>query len=78
MPMQKTWVQTLGWEDPLEKEMTTNSSILAWEISWTGESSKLSFTRSQRVRYDLATKQQQQQVILCLMIIGMKIQFDHH
>ena len=35
--MQKTWVQSLGQEDPLEKEMATNSSILAWEIPWTKE-----------------------------------------
>ena len=35
--MQETWVQSLGWEDPLEKEMTTHSSILAWEIPWTEE-----------------------------------------
>ena len=33
--MQETWVQSLGQEDPLEKEMTTHSSILAWEIPWT-------------------------------------------
>ena len=33
--MQETWVQFLGWEDPLEKEMATHSSILAWEIPWT-------------------------------------------
>ena len=33
--MQKTWVQSLGWEDPLEKEMATHSSILAQEIPWT-------------------------------------------
>ena len=36
-PMQETWVQSLGQEDPLEKEMATHSSILAWEISWTEE-----------------------------------------
>ena len=35
--MQETWVQSLGGEDPLEKEMTTHSSILAWEIPWTEE-----------------------------------------
>ena len=33
--MQETWVQSLSWEDPLEKEMTTHSSILAWRIPWT-------------------------------------------
>ena len=36
--MQETWVQSLGREDPLEKEMATHSSILAWEITWTEES----------------------------------------
>ena len=34
--MQETWVQSLGQEDPLEKELTTHSSIFAWEIPWTG------------------------------------------
>ena len=33
--MQESWVQSLGWEDPLEKGMATHSSILAWRISWT-------------------------------------------
>ena len=33
--MQETWVQSLGWEDPLEKGKATNSSILAWRIPWT-------------------------------------------
>ena len=37
--MQETWVQSLGQEDPLEKEMATHSSILAWEIPWTEEQS---------------------------------------
>ena len=36
--VQKTWVQFLGWEDPVEKEMATHSSILAWKILWTDES----------------------------------------
>ena len=35
--MQEMWVQSLDWEDPLEKEMATRSSILAWEIPWTEE-----------------------------------------
>ena len=39
--MQETWVQSLGWEDPLEKEMATHSSILAWRIPWTEEPSRL-------------------------------------
>ena len=37
LPMQETWVQSLGQEDPLQKEMATHSSILAWEIPWTEE-----------------------------------------
>ena len=39
--MQETWVRILGWEDPLEKEMATHSSILAWKIPWTEEPSRL-------------------------------------
>ena len=39
--MQETWVRSLGWEDPLEEEMTTHSSILAWRIPWTVEPGRL-------------------------------------
>ena len=39
--MQETWVRSLGWEDPLEKEVATHSSILAWRIPWTRESGGL-------------------------------------
>ena len=39
--MQETWIRSLGWEDPLEKEMATHSSILAWKIPWTEEPSGL-------------------------------------
>ena len=39
--MQEAWVQTQGWEDPLEKEMATHFNILAWEIPWTGELGEL-------------------------------------
>ena len=41
--MQETWVQSLGWEDPLEKGMAIQSSILAWGIPWTEESGRLQF-----------------------------------
>ena len=40
LPMQETWVWSLGWENPLEEEMATHSSILAWEIPWTEEPSR--------------------------------------
>ena len=55
---QETLFQSLGWKDPLEKEMATHSSILAWEIPWTEEPGKLQSTGLQRVRHDLATKPQ--------------------
>ena len=45
--MQEMWVQSLGWEDPREKEMATHSSILAWRIPWTEEPGRLQFTGSQ-------------------------------
>ena len=47
--MQETWVRSLGGEDPLEEEMTTCSSILAWEILWTEEPGRLQSMESQRV-----------------------------
>ena len=50
--VQKTLVQSLGWEDPLEKEMATHSSILAWKISWREEPGGLQSMGSQRVGYD--------------------------
>ena len=58
--MQETWVISLDLEDPLEKEMATHSSILAWEIPWTEEPGGLQSMGSQRIRLDLATKHQQQ------------------
>jgi len=50
--MWETWVQSLGQEDPLEKEMAIHSSILAWKIPWTEEPGGLQSMGSQRVRYD--------------------------
>ena len=50
--MQETQVQSLGREDPLEKEMATHSSILAWKIPWMEEPGGLSSMGSQRVRHD--------------------------
>ena len=53
-------------KDPLEKGMATHSSILAWKIPWTEEPGGIQFTGSQRVRHDLATKQQVTQGIISL------------
>ena len=52
-------VQSLDWEDPLEEEMATHSTILAWRIPWTEEPGGLQFTGSQRADYDLVTVKQQ-------------------
>ena len=53
--MWETWVQSLGREDPLEKEMATHSSTLAWKIPWTKEPGRLQSMGSQRVGHDRAT-----------------------
>ena len=50
--VQETQVQSVGWEDPLEKKMATHSSILAWKISWTEEPGVLQSMGSQRVGHD--------------------------
>ena len=50
--MQETWVQSLGQEDPLEKEMATHASTLAWKIPWMEEPGRLQSMGSQRVGHD--------------------------
>ena len=50
--MRETWVQSLGRKDPLEKEMATHSSTVAWKIPWTEDPGSLQSMRSQRVRHD--------------------------
>ena len=49
---QEMWVQSLGWEDPLEEEMATHSSILAWKIPWTEEPDGLQSMEFQRMGHD--------------------------
>ena len=53
--LQDTWVQSLGWEDPLEKGTATRSSILAWRTLWTEEPGRLQSVGSQRVGDHRAT-----------------------
>ena len=50
--MQETWVQSLGWEDPLEKEMAIHSSTIAWKTPWTEEPGGLHSVGLQRVRHN--------------------------
>ena len=54
--MQETQVWSLGWEDPLEKEMTIHSSIIAWRIPWTEDPGRLQSMGSQRVGHDWGIK----------------------
>ena len=55
LAMQETWVPSLGWEDALEKEMATHSSILAWEIPWTEEPGGLQSMGSQKSQTQLSS-----------------------
>ena len=68
LPMQETWVWSLFWEDPLEEEMATHSSILAWRIPWRKEPGGLQSMASQRVRHNWATKQQKQTPALSFIL----------
>ena len=52
LTMQEAWVGSLGWEDPLEKEMATHSSTLAWKIPWTERCDSPQSSGSQRIRHD--------------------------
>ena len=49
--MRETWIRSLGWEDPLEKEIATHSSTLTWKIPWTEEPGRLQSIGLQRVRH---------------------------
>ena len=50
--IRETWVQSLGWEDPLEKEMAIHSRIIAWKVPWTEEPGRLQSMGLQRVGHD--------------------------
>ena len=57
LPMQEIQVQSLGQEDPLEEEMATHHSILAWRMQWAEEPGGLQSMGSQRIRYNFTTEQ---------------------
>ena len=67
--MQETQVQSLGWQDPLEKEMAAHSSILAWKIPWTAEPGRFPSMGSQRVRRDWATSLSLSTCFSCLILL---------
>ena len=75
--MQERHVQSLGWEDPLEKKMATHSSILAWETPWTEEPGGLQPMGSQRIGHDLATKQQTTDLDFNLKSCGQLLSNPH-
>ena len=63
LPMQETqelWIRYLGWENPLEEEVATHFSILAWKVPWTGEPGRLQSKGLQRVAHDWTTKPEQE------------------
>ena len=65
----------MGQEDPLEKEMATHSSILAWEIPWTEELGGLQFMGLQRVKHDLLTQQPPQNIYMYIFFFKRVILF---
>ena len=79
--MCETWVQSLGWEDPLEEGMATHSSILAWRIPWTEEPCRVQSTGSQTVRHDCATKHSTELIIINILehffLLGMRTKIPH-
>ena len=70
--MKETWVQSLDWEDPLEKVMATHSSILAWRISWTLEPGGLQSMESQRDSTK-GLKHTQQAIFYYVLVMKLKL-----
>ena len=74
--MQKTWVQSLGQQDPLEEGMATHSSILAWKIPWTEEPGRLQSMWSQRVEHNWVTNTSLQLSIQKWIFASSKLHFS--
>ena len=74
----ETWVQCLGWEEPLEKEKATHSGILVWKIQWTEEPGRLWSLGLQRVRHGLATKPPSPPLGLNLRNLSVLPEGSHH
>ena len=69
--MQKSGIRFLGWKDPLEKELATHSSILAWRIPWTEEPGRVQSMGSQRIGHDLATEERERFKLRKNSILGV-------
>ena len=65
------WMSSLGQEDPVEKEMASHSSVLAWEIPGTEEPGELKSVGLQRVKHDLAPKQHEKYIPICILTCGL-------
>ena len=81
--MEKTWVQSPGWEDPLEKRMATHSSILAWRAPWTEEPGQLQAMGLPRTGHDLETNAHThsfpQLLYFCMLLsLRMVLNFSPH
>ena len=77
--MRETWVWSLGWEDPLEEEMATHSSTLAWTISWREEPGRLQSMGLQRVsRHDWATSLSLFLISAATTMLKLKLQYFGH
>ena len=85
--MRETWVRSLGWEDPLEKEMATHYSVLAWRIPWIEEPGRLQSMGLQRVGHDWATSLSLHShfifklsivLLSSLFILFLNLQNDHY
>ena len=74
--MQKTWIQSLGGEDTLKKEMATHSSILVWKIPWTEELSGYKSMRSQKGRTGLSDYTTTKNIILLLISVCVYLPFS--
>ena len=81
LPMQKTremQVQSLGWEDPLEKGIAPHSSILAWRIPWTEEPGRLRSIGLQQVRHDCGSTHTCKVNVICDLVKGGWVQSSMH
>ena len=74
--MRETWVQSLGWENLLENDMATHSSILAWKIPWTEEPSRLQSTGLQRVRHVFNPNNNPISWVLCCAVLSCSFVSD--
>ena len=69
LTMRETWVQSLGWEDLLEKEMATHSSILAWKIPWMVEPGRLQSDTTEQLHFTQTMVEVMKLIVTSLIVI---------